>query len=121
MSTPVVVARIPSLTQADLLAGHLRHQGIDAVVRTNLDRTTYAGLGGAALLVPGDQRLEAELELVLLESAVPEATGTDADSVSQHSGSRARWIRTVGLLLVGAMVIATVVPSLSIVWARLFY
>ena len=69
MQSPVVVASIASITQADLLAGHLRHQGIDAIVRTNLDRTTYAGLGGASLLVPPEQRLEAELELVLLDSA----------------------------------------------------
>lgn len=113
--SPVVVARIPSVTQADLLAGHLRHQGIDAVVRTNLDRTTYAGLGGAALVVPAEQRLEAELELELLESATPEPLPSDFEP-GPVEGTRTRWIRTVGLLLLAAMVIATVVPSLVTIW-----
>jgi len=116
MQSPVVVASIASITQADLLAGHLRHQGIDAIVRTNLDRTTYAGLGGASLLVPPEQRLEAELELVLLDSA-----SVDGDpSPQDEAGSRhPQWIRTCGIVLLGAMVAGTALPSLAIIWQRL--
>lgn len=135
MRTPVVVTRTRSLTQADLLVGHLRSQGIEAVARTHLDRTTYAGLGGAAILVDAEKRIDAEFELMLLGSAeesaddeeiLPPAGREDEPQASQESdparpsaiGDRS-WVRVCGYLVVASMVVGTVVPSVAAVWSSL--
>lgn len=132
MRKPVVVTNTATVTHADLLVGHLRSQGIDAVTRTNLDRTTYAGLGGAVVIVDSDQRIEAELELMLVEAGLPVDErdvpwelchdvddGLDGDSAegdaTRHIGSR-QWVRACGYVTLGAMAVGTVVPSLAIIW-----
>lgn len=130
MRSPVIVTNTASVTEADLLVGRLRSQGIDAVARTNLDRTTYAGLGGAVVLVDSDQRIEAELELILLTSGIvvdgdPELDGEhelDGERpIHQESGSEGSiqhrsWVRVCGYLTLGAMVTGAVVPSVAVIW-----
>jgi hypothetical protein len=82
MRTPVVVASTWSASQAELLAQHLRARGIESFTKTNLDRVAYGGeLGGAKVFVDADQRLEAELEIVLLHE--------DDDSDEPRSGAAA--------------------------------
>lgn len=137
MRSPVVVTNTWSLTQADLLVARLRDQGIDAVARTNLDRTTYAGLGGAMVLVDAEQRLEAELELVLFESGnpadLPGGAGpdgvlldgrlTDPTSDPAAPGIRPRrsWIRVGGYISLAAIVLGTAVPSLAVIWSQVVH
>lgn len=116
MRSPVVITNTRSVTEADLLVERLRGQGIDAVARTNLDRTTYGGLGGAAVLVDSDQRMEAELELILLEAGAHVDT-CEAPQVG-HIAQRS-WIRVCGYVLLAAMALGTVVPSLAAVWQAL--
>ena len=134
MSSPVVVARIPSATQADQLALYLRSQGIAAVSRTMLDRTAYPSLGGATVLVPASQRVEAELELMLIEQsrvemdqAPADRTGFDdnADGAYESDedldGTRpARgWVRAASWVALAAMATMAVVPSIAIIWRTL--
>lgn len=138
MRSPVVVTSTASVIEADLLVGRLRSQGIEAVARTNLDRTTYGGLGGAVVLVGADQRIEAELELILLSSGLQIGHDGGLDPLSGEDGSSravsdepaheddpARrgprgWVRVCGYLTLAAMVVGTLVPSAAVIWHALF-
>lgn len=134
MRTPVVVTNTASVTEADLLVGRLRSQGIEAVARTNLDRTTYAGLGGAVVLVDSDQRMEAELELILLTSGVvidddpafdDEPAFDDDGAFQEECGSHGSigqrsWVRVCGYVALAAMAVGTVVPSVAVIWRAMF-
>lgn len=128
MRSPVIVTNTASVTEADLLVGRLRSQGIDAVTRTNLDRTTYAGLGGAVVLVDSDQRVEAELELILLTSGVviDGEPGLDGEQpIEEECGSYASmgqrsWVRVCGYVALAAMAVGTVVPSVAVIWRVVF-
>ncbi|MGI9577777.1 MAG: hypothetical protein ACR2OH_06240 [Microthrixaceae bacterium] len=121
MSSPVVVARAQSASQADWLALHLRGQGIDAISRTLLDRTAYPSLGGATVLVPENQRVEAELELMLIEQsrssdpALP--SGTDIDDEGFRPART--WIRVGSWVALAGMATVAVVPSVTIIWRTL--
>jgi hypothetical protein len=121
MSSPVVVARAQSASQADWLALHLRAQGIEAVSRTMLDRTAYPALGGATVLVPAEQRIEAELELMLIEQSRSAGEPAGADQESEDPGIRpARtWVRVGSWLALAAMATVAVVPSVTIIWRAL--
>jgi hypothetical protein len=128
--SPVIVTNTASVTEADLLVGRLRSQGIDAVARTNLDRTTYAGLGGAVVMVGSDQRMEAELELILLTSGevIDDAPAFDDEpalddeaAIQQECGShqsigQRSWVRVFGYVALAAMAVGTVVPSAAVIW-----
>lgn len=124
MRSPVVVTNTASVTEADLLVGRLRSQGIDAVARTNLDRTTYAGLGGAVILVDSDQQEEAELELILLtsgmvidgEPGLDDERAIQEDRRSHGSMGQRSWVRVCGYLTLSAMAIGAVVPSVAVIW-----
>lgn len=116
MRTPVPVAHTWSATTADFMASYLRRQGIDSFTKSNLDRCAYgSALGGASVFVEADQRLEAELELVLLEEA---RVDTDDQDVAARTTRRA-WIRLGSYLVLIGMVVGTVVPSVAIIWTRL--
>ncbi len=124
MRSPVVVTNTRSVTEADLLVGRLRSQGIEALARTNLDRTTYAGLGGAVVIVDSEQRFEAELEIMMLESRgdideFEEFDDTDSSTEErdyQSVAGRSSWVRMCGYVALTAMAIGTVVPSLAVIW-----
>ena len=119
MSPPVVVARAQSAPMADMLAEHLRQQGIDAIARTMLDRTAYPSLGGATVLVPADQRVEAELELMLIEETDP-PSATDPDDTQEPGIRPARtWIRVGSFVALAGMAAVAVVPSVMIIWRTL--
>lgn len=124
MRSPVTLTTTASVTEADLLVERLRGQGIDAVARTQLDRTAYAGLGGAVVLVDSDQRAEAELELMLLTSGtvVEGEHGFEGDE-SIDTGSRGRpdmaqrrWVLVCGYVVVAAMAVGAAVPVIAIIW-----
>jgi len=128
MRSPVVVASTWSASRAEVLAAHLRNQGIDSFTKTNLDRTTYGGeIGGAAVFVDVDQRLEAELELVLLADSRPvfdDPTFTDvASSDGGEDAGTTRpsrtWVRVGSWVALAALVVGTVAPSVMIVWSRI--
>lgn len=131
MRSPVVVASTWSASRADLLAAHLRTQGIDSFTKTNLDRTTYGGeIGGAAIFVDADQRLEAELELVLFQDSrpvlddpsLPATGGADPHSYSDDPDAARpvrTWIRVGSWVALAALVVGTVAPSVMIVWSRM--
>lgn len=137
MRSPVVVTNTASVIEADLLVGRLRSQGIDAVARTNLDRTTYGGLGGAMVLVGADQQMEAELELILLGSGIRAEDepwfaldvedgevlsvadeDRECDSGPLRAGHRT-WVRACGYVTLVAMSVATLVPSVGVIWHAL--
>jgi hypothetical protein len=119
MRTPVVVASTWSASQAELLAQHLRARGIESFTKTNLDRVAYGGeLGGAKVFVDADQRLEAELEIVLLHE--------DDDSDEPRSGAaappfatRRRWVRVAGWIALAAMATGAVGPPGRSLWQAL--
>ena len=122
MRSPVVVSRTSTASEADLLASHLRDQGIEATSRTFLDRTAYAGLGGATVLVPEEQRIEAELELMLLDEPAQDGDGMSADVASQVEPERRvprTWVRVGSWVVLAGMVVMTIVPSASIIWRAL--
>ena len=127
MPSSVVVASTWSASRAEILAAHLRSLGFDAFSKSHLDRTTYGGeLGGASVLVPAEQGLEAEFELVQFDrheaDLPPEpdlALGPDLAPDEPEHGPRRRWVRPAGYLAVAAMVLGAVVPSLTIIWSRL--
>lgn len=98
-----------------MLAAHLRGQGIEASARTNLDRTAYAGLGGAMVQVPADQRVEAEFELMLLEDS---AFGLP-ESDEPVRRPRRTWVRVASVAALAGMVTMVLVPSLRIIWYQL--
>lgn len=128
MGSLVTLANTASVTEADLLVERLCGQGIRAVARTHLDRTAYAGLGGAVVLVESDQREEAELELMLLTSGASAEgeNGFDGgESLDPATGTRSHvsrraWVRVVGYVALTAIAMATVVPSLVILWRVVF-
>ena len=117
MRPPVVIASTATPAEADMLAAHLRAQGIAAAARTNLDRTAYAGLGGAMVQVPADQRAEAELELLLLEEAAADL-GTEGEDVPLRRHRRT-WVRVASVAALAGMLAMVVVPSLRIIWYQL--
>jgi hypothetical protein len=115
MRPPVVIASTSTTAEADMLAVHLRAQGIDASARTNLDRTAYAGLGGAMVQVPAEQRVEAEFELMLLEESAFEPSETD----EPHRGPRRRWVRVASVAALAGMLAMALVPSLRVIWYQI--
>ncbi|MCP4435119.1 MAG: hypothetical protein GY812_06400 [Actinomycetia bacterium] len=131
MRSAVVVSRTSSATQADLLVSYLRTQGIEATTRTNLDRSAYAGLGGATVVVPAEQRLEAEFELLLLEESRPASDssgaarpiddlghpepGEDPEALPGLRPART-WIRVGSWLALAGMLVVSIVPSLAVIW-----
>jgi hypothetical protein len=121
MSSPVVVARAQSASQADWLALHLRAQGIEAISRTMLDRTAYPSLGGATVLVPAEQRIEAELELMLIEQSRAADEPTGAEQEPEYPGIRPvrTWIRVGSWVALAGMATVAVVPSVAIIWRAL--
>lgn len=120
-SPPVIVAHSQSASQADLLALHLRGQGIDAISRTMLDRTAYPSLGGATVLVPETQRVEAELELMLIDqSRAADALSDDYSEAGEPGIRPARtWIRVSCWVALAGMATVAVVPSVTIIWRTL--
>lgn len=125
MRSPVVVASTWSASRAERLAAHLRTQGIDSFTKTNLDRSTYGGeIGGAAVFVDADQRLEAELELVLLHDSRPvldDQPFAEAPPQAEDAGPRQtrRWIRVACWFALTAVLVGTVAPTAMIVWSRI--
>jgi len=125
MESPIVVATTWSATQADFLASYLRGQGIESFTKTNLDRAAYGGqIGGASVFVASDQRLEAELELALLEEMRP-VEGASSDHGDEDDDARASvgvrsWVRVASYITLAAMVLGTAVPVMVIVWSRTF-
>ena len=127
MRPPVVIASTATPAEADMLAAHLRAQGIAAAARTNLDRTAYAGLGGAMVQVPADQRVEAELELLLLEESAADLDGAELDGVGldgeeEHLALRRHrrtWVRVASVAALVGMLTMVLVPSLRIIWYQL--
>ncbi len=111
MRSPVVVSAVSSASEADLIASHLRSQGIEAAARTHLDRSAYAGLGGATIMVPADQRIEAELELMLMRAAVPEE-----DAPIPSARPARTWLRVASYSVLAAMVITSALPPIAIIW-----
>lgn len=116
MRSPVVISRTATTSEADLLAAHLRAQGIEAVARTHLDRTTYAGLGGATVLVAADQHIEAELELLLMDAARSEL---DVTAPRCPPTPTRWWVRVCGVVALTAMALGTAVPSVALIWGGL--
>jgi hypothetical protein len=122
MRPPVVIASTATPAEADMLAAHLRAQGIAAAARTNLDRTAYAGLGGAMVQVPADQRVEAELELLLLEESAADLDGVGLDGEEDHLALRRHrrtWVRVASVAALAGMLTMVLVPSLRIIWYQL--
>jgi hypothetical protein len=118
MRTPVVVASTWSASQAELLAQHLRSRGIESFTKTNLDRVAYGGeLGGAKVFVDADQRLEAELEIVLLHDDDADEPGPAAPSLRPPAPRR--WVRVAGWIALGGMLVGAVVPPVRILWQAL--
>lgn len=137
MQSPVVVASTWSASQAEVLAAHLRGMGIDSYIKSNFDRTAYGGeFGGASVFVEADRLLEAEFELVLLDEAPAAGAGSDlhpsaaghGDSTDDHGDDPDRdeprpsraWVRPSAYVVVAAMALGVIIPSVSVVWSRLF-
>jgi hypothetical protein len=113
MGSPVIVATMWSAPEAEMLADHLRRQGIAAVARTHLPSPAYAGVGGATVLVAEDQVLEAELELVLLAEL---AAGPQLEE--PETGRTRVWVRLSAWVVVTALGVGVIVPSAIAVWQR---
>jgi hypothetical protein len=116
MGPPVVLVSTSTTAEADMLAAHLRGQGIDASARTHFDRTMYTGLGGAMVQVPADQRVEAEFELMLLT----ESAGLLDDADEPLSRRRRHWVVVASFAALAGMVVLALGPSFAVIWSRLF-
>jgi hypothetical protein len=116
-----LVTRIPNLMEAHIAAGALRSAGIAAEVFDGnfgaIEAPVIEGLGGYRLMAPQEQIAEARETLKALRSSPGLSTGEEgspwgAPAAATTTGARAKGMRIVAALFLGAPVIVWLIANL---------
>jgi len=114
-----LVTRIPNLMEAHIAAGALRSAGIAAEVFDanfgTIEAPVIEGLGGYRLMAPQEQVAEARETLKALRASPGLSTGDDGPwgpPADTSSRARAKGMRVIAMLFLGAPVIVWLIANL---------